>query len=102
MHRLQHLSHAGFRSRTVAECRRAPVVHVPLHEEKIRRRLPVDSDLPYVPPGALERLKRRQGRLPEHEMPQPTLQIDDGAYDAWRRKKEQPQESDRGVVIIQL
>ena len=66
-------------------------------------RLPIpDFDQNWVPPGALEKLRREQTRRPpKDDQPRVHLPLYDEPPSNWRPRDEQPKE-ERGVVILQF
>ncbi len=102
MHRLQQRVFG--RAELVVECKRR-IPSLPLHDDRLGRKSPqIDVDLPDVPPGALERLRRQQSRLPEPERPRVYIEdVRREEYENWRRDQERtPEEKHRGEIILQL
>lgn len=65
-------------------------------------RLPIpDFDPNWVPPGALERLRREQ-RRPREERPQPQLPLYEEPPPGWRPREEKAPAEERGVIIINM
>ena len=89
MHGLQQRAH--MHDNKVEFRRRVPTL--PLYDERTPRRpTRTDEELPWVPPGALERLRRRQGGRSDSHYEQPTVTIDDVRREEWER---QPKEEDK-------